>query len=60
MESCKMKYAFDARSEAFFKEVDKLLDVVGPSVLNDSNQAPLILLRAILPMIHTRQYWQLL
>ena len=33
-------YAFDTKSKALFKEEDKLLDVAGPSVLNDSNRAP--------------------
>ena len=33
------KYAFDARSEALFKEADKLLELEGPSIL-DPNQAP--------------------
>ena len=60
MESNSMKYAFDAKSEALFKEADKLLDVVGPSVLNDSDQAPMIPVRPLLPMIRMKQYWQLL
>ena len=40
MESSSINYAFDAKSEALFKEADKLLDAVGPSILNDSDQAP--------------------
>ena len=40
MESNNTKYAFDANSEALFKEADKLLDVARPSVLDDSDQAP--------------------
>ena len=48
---------FDTKSEALFKEADKLLDVEGPSLPNESDQAPpLILVRPLLPMIHVKQY----
>ena len=40
MESNSTKYEFDTKSEALFKEADKLLDAVGLSVLNDSDWAP--------------------
>ena len=54
MESNSTKYAFDTNSEALFKVADKLLDVVGPSVLDgsvldDSDQASLIPVRPLYP-----------
>ena len=61
MESNNTKYAFDANSEALFKEADKLLDVAGPFVPDDSDQAlPDIVKTPTLPIIRMKQYWQLL
>ena len=55
MESSSINYAFDAKLEALFKEADELLDAVGPSILNDSDQAPPDTGKT--PTTHTKQYW---